>query len=775
MAKPAAHTGSTASRYQILCKLAVGGMAEIFLARASSVANVEHYCVLKRILHDRARNAEFVQMFLDEARLAAQLQHPNIASVYDIGVLGDSYFFTMEYVHGETVLSLLQRAQAVRRSVPLGCVLTIVAGAAAGLHHAHERNSKDGRPLGIVHRDVSPSNLMVSYAGGVKIVDFGVAKAADRGVETRAGTVKGKLSYMSPEQCSGEQVARRSDLVSLGIVMWEMRTGARLYRRASALETMVAIVSDPPPPPSTRRSEVPPAVEDIVLRLLAKSVDDRFQTAAEVVEAIEDASSQAGTTLSALPVSRLVRELFGARAEPWLELESGALSGERASQDLTLIARSLEFSQTDGVDAEFEAILDAMGSHAPSAARSTSPPTSEVTTVGWMAPAVSAAALSPRIPISSAAPSSLSASSPPGASSPAVFGVTGRTAVPVAGPSPAFAPVAPNMPSPAIASAGTAAAFSPLSAPVTPSALHSHGGPSKPGIMVVGLPYGSVPIAAAARSIATAGPNATPPHGATVATAPMPSQFDAAILASHFDSDPRPDPGERQPAWDSRSSLSAGAAPASRIPWRLVAVITTGIAIGVGTAWLSTRAFQRESVAVRRSVAVPAPAETVMVVPSTAPAPPPPVGASTPAIHEVADAPRNDPAEIDFSDSSDSIDDSVPSKSPDFARPIPAPAPDPNQDPPAVRPTFKKLAAQYATHDYSSIVASCRDANTRVSIAWVCLMAACHLNDVAEAKRWLLVSRPARRAKFAAACQQVGGIDLRASTRDCAADRFDCR
>src|SRR5882757_8135614 len=132
----------------------MGGMAEIFLARGAGVAGIERYCVLKRILRERANDAQFMRMFLDEARLAAQLQHPNIASVYDIGMLGDSYFFTMEYVHGETIRALLQRAQGLRRPLPLACVMTVIAATAAGLHHAHERKGKDGRPLGIVHRDV---------------------------------------------------------------------------------------------------------------------------------------------------------------------------------------------------------------------------------------------------------------------------------------------------------------------------------------------------------------------------------------------------------------------------------------------------------------------------------------------------------------------------------------------------------------------------------------------------------------------------------------------
>jgi serine/threonine protein kinase len=356
VAKVAAEVGSTANRYQILTRLAAGGMAEIFLARGASMADVERYCVLKRILHERAGDAQFVRMFLDEARLAAQLQHPNIAAVYDVGVLGDSYFFTMEYVHGETIRSLLQRAVDLRRPLPLACVLTIIAGAAAGLHHAHERNANDGRPLGIVHRDVSPSNVMVSFEGNVKVVDFGVAKAANRAVETQSGTVKGKISYLSPEQCRGTRVDRRSDLFSLGIVMWEMLTGARLYRRMTDFENMTAIVNEPPPRPSSRRSEIPRAVDDIVLRLLAKSVTERFQTAAEVVEAIEDASMRAGTILSTSAVSHLVRDLCGVRPEPWLELEHDTLPYEA----VTLISRSAPTDREarDDVDAEFASVFE---------------------------------------------------------------------------------------------------------------------------------------------------------------------------------------------------------------------------------------------------------------------------------------------------------------------------------------------------------------------------------------------------------------------------------
>ena len=358
MVKGAAEVGATANSYQILGKLAVGGMAEIFLARGAGVTGVERHCVLKRILRELASDAQFVQMFIDEARLAAQLQHPNIASVYDIGMLGDSYFFTMEYVHGETVRSLLQRAQGGRRSLPLACVLTIIAGTAAGLHHAHERHGSDGRHLGIVHRDISPSNVMVSYEGNVKIVDFGVAKADDRASKTRSGIVKGKISYLSPEQCRGARVDRRSDLFSLGIVMWEMLTGARLYRRDSDFDNMAAIVHEAPPPPSSRRPEVPRAVDDIVMRLLAKSVSDRFQTAREVVEAIENASLRAGTILSMSAVSRLIREMFGARAEPWLELDGEPLRRRPITLGARPVAEQVSPGAADPAEAELAGVAD---------------------------------------------------------------------------------------------------------------------------------------------------------------------------------------------------------------------------------------------------------------------------------------------------------------------------------------------------------------------------------------------------------------------------------
>jgi serine/threonine protein kinase len=316
--RKASEIGSTANSYEILSKLATGGMAEIFLAHAANVVGIERYVVLKRVLREHAKDSHFVRMFLDEARLVAQLQHPNIAQVYDLGKLGDSYFFTMEYVHGATVRTLIGESQEQHKAIPIASVLTMIAGVAAGLHHAHERHDVAGRALEIVHRDITPSNLMVSYEGGVKIVDFGVAKAAHRTHQTKSGTVKGKISYLSPEQCRGAEIDRRSDLFSLGIVMWELLTLDRLYARSSDFEQMSAIVHEEPPAPSTVNSAVPHELDEVVVKLLAKDPARRFQTADELHTTLEEVAVRLGSALSTASLGRYVHELLGERPEPWL-------------------------------------------------------------------------------------------------------------------------------------------------------------------------------------------------------------------------------------------------------------------------------------------------------------------------------------------------------------------------------------------------------------------------------------------------------------------------
>ncbi|MBA2542218.1 MAG: serine/threonine protein kinase [Deltaproteobacteria bacterium] len=311
--------GTTANNYEILSKLAEGGMAELFLARVVGGNGLRRHVVLKRIARERATDTQFVQMFLDEARLAAQLRHPNIAQVFDIGRLGVSYFFTMEYVHGVTVQDLVTRAADRRTVLPVHAVLGIIAGTAAGLQHAHDRAGADGKPLDIVHRDISPSNLMLSYDGQVKVVDFGVAKAALVGrPETQAGEIKGKVGYLSPEQCRLQKLDRRSDLYSLGVVAWEMLTGKRLWKRETAFGTMAAIATEEVPLASEYREDLWPEVDALVAKLLATEVAERFQDAAELIEAVELVAATTKSNITPPQLARMMRDLFGAPVEPWL-------------------------------------------------------------------------------------------------------------------------------------------------------------------------------------------------------------------------------------------------------------------------------------------------------------------------------------------------------------------------------------------------------------------------------------------------------------------------
>lgn len=310
--------GSAASSYEILAKLAEGGMAEIFLARNKTGAGVERLVVLKRVLREVAQDPQLVELFVAEARLAAQLQHPNVVQVYDVGKLGASYFISMEYVHGETVRDLLLAARHHGMNLPIAAVMTIAAGAAAGLQHAHERRGVNGKLLNIVHADISPSNLMITREGIVKIVDFGIAKAEHHQHDVER-SVQGKLCYMSPEQVRSRPLDKRSDLFSLGIVLWELLTLRGLFRGESDFNVMDAIINTPPPPPSKLRPDVPREIDELVLKLLAKDPAQRFQSSAELVDAIEIAAVRLTMLLSTASVGRQMRELFGEKPEPWIE------------------------------------------------------------------------------------------------------------------------------------------------------------------------------------------------------------------------------------------------------------------------------------------------------------------------------------------------------------------------------------------------------------------------------------------------------------------------
>ncbi len=304
------YASSRLGKYQLIRRIATGGMAEIFLARAQAMHGFEKLVVLKRILPQHAESDDFIRMFLAEARLAATLHHPNIVQVYDIGEDQGMYFFSMEYVQGQDLRKLVRAARRKQRPIPLEHILHIVMGIAGGLHHAHEKVGLDGRSMGIVHRDVSPSNVLVTYEGDIKIVDFGIAKAATAQVSTIAGTLKGKIPYMSPEQCRGEYVDRRSDIFSIGTLLWELTTGKRLFAGDNEFAILNRVAKGDVPLPSSIRPEYPPELEAIVMRALQADPEQRYPNALDLKIDLEDFAREARLPVSSARMGKFMRELF---------------------------------------------------------------------------------------------------------------------------------------------------------------------------------------------------------------------------------------------------------------------------------------------------------------------------------------------------------------------------------------------------------------------------------------------------------------------------------
>jgi serine/threonine protein kinase len=300
-------------------------MADVVLGRSDGIEGFERHVVLKRIRPELARDQRFIRMFLDEARVAATLHHQHIVQVHDIGESAGEYFIAMEYVHGEDVRKILSAASKGRTHVPLGHAVAIVSAAASGLHYAHERRGTDMNPLNIVHRDVSPSNILVGYDGSIKVVDFGIATASMR-QETRSGSLKGKLSYMSPEQCKGSVVDRRSDVYSLGVVLYELATTTRMIKGDNDYLIMEQIVNGRIPSPQLRRPSLPNELTEIIMRALTADRDRRYATADDLRVALDQFASSAGLTASSSAIAAYMRQAFGQRPEPWLE-RGGTVSG----------------------------------------------------------------------------------------------------------------------------------------------------------------------------------------------------------------------------------------------------------------------------------------------------------------------------------------------------------------------------------------------------------------------------------------------------------------
>ncbi|MCC6810449.1 MAG: serine/threonine protein kinase [Deltaproteobacteria bacterium] len=283
-------------------------MAEIFLARQKSVAGFERNLVLKRILPELASHPEFVEAFVNEARLAAQLNHPNIVQIIDLGRDGDTYFLAMEYIQGASLLDLMQLAKK-STPPPLGVSLSTIFDAAAGLHHAHFARDLDGAPLNVVHRDVTPSNIIVSYDGIAKVVDFGIAKATvQQGKKTQTGALKGKLGYFAPEQVLGESIDKRVDVFALGICAYELLANAHPFRQGTEYDTLRCIAEGRFLPLSAHAVSVPAPIEEVIARALARKPDDRYQTCGELLGALQAAALAAEIMPSHAQVARYIGE-----------------------------------------------------------------------------------------------------------------------------------------------------------------------------------------------------------------------------------------------------------------------------------------------------------------------------------------------------------------------------------------------------------------------------------------------------------------------------------
>jgi serine/threonine protein kinase len=313
-------------RYQLIGKLANGGMAEAYLALSGELPALRSLVVVKRILPHLSRQEQFVRMFLDEARIGALLDHPNIVRIVEVGRDGDDYFLAMEPVQGKPLSAVLRRAVGAKRPLGHAQAAFIVGQAANGLGYAHALTDAAGAPLNIVHRDISPQNILVSFDGAVKVIDFGVASALGRITETIPGGLKGKIEYMSPEQASGDSADRRSDIFALGVVLWEALCGRRLFRRRTELETMRAIFDEPIPRPP-KAASVPSRLEDIVMRALEREPEDRFQDAREMALLLQQHAFRSDG-FNLIQLAAQMKNLFAADHAGWKAAAGAGLTVE---------------------------------------------------------------------------------------------------------------------------------------------------------------------------------------------------------------------------------------------------------------------------------------------------------------------------------------------------------------------------------------------------------------------------------------------------------------
>jgi serine/threonine protein kinase len=306
--------GDVLGRYELLLPVAAGGMAMVWAARLKGSRGFHKIVAVKTMLPKLSEDAQFEKMFLDEATLASQIHHPNVVEVLDLGEQNGVLFIAMEWVDGVPLNQLMKASKGT--GIPGPVAIHIITNAAEGLHSAHELKDDEGRMVGLVHRDVSPQNILVGFDGFTKMLDFGLAKATMLGDgATRAGQLKGKISYMAPEQVRGDSLDRRADIFALGVVLYAVSTGKHPFRRESEGATLFTISSPDPAPAPSRFMQYPPELEAVLMKSIAKDPDRRYGTALEFARALEQTLAESDRAHGAERVSGFVRNLMGAQQE----------------------------------------------------------------------------------------------------------------------------------------------------------------------------------------------------------------------------------------------------------------------------------------------------------------------------------------------------------------------------------------------------------------------------------------------------------------------------
>ncbi len=345
-------------QYTLLERIAVGGMAEVWKARMKGVEGFQKTVAIKRILSHLTDSSDFVTMFIDEAKLAAQLNHTNIIHIYDLGKIGDDYFIAMEFVDGKDLRTILNTARERQAALPMGLALLVASRLASALDHAHRQKDFEGRELGLVHRDVSPQNVLISFEGDIKLCDFGIVKAVTKASKTQMGALKGKLQYMSPEQAWGRPVDARSDIFSLGSLLFETLTGRRLFSGESEMSVLDAVREGRIQAPRDLDPRLPLEVNALVLKALARDPDDRFQSAGDMQREIDAILASLKPPPSQRELSAFMHKLFGAEAKAQ---PAGAPAATPAAVPAAVPATAAATAAVPAAKAEIPAVAPAPG------------------------------------------------------------------------------------------------------------------------------------------------------------------------------------------------------------------------------------------------------------------------------------------------------------------------------------------------------------------------------------------------------------------------------